>query len=189
MTDFAMDGRGVNDHESDTELAAVWHAANYYYEASYRAGREYGGLVFRRPNGRFSVTIRKGTFDALNFKDATKDLPPACTPVAFWHTHLPGSAAKDVSEGTRTLLGLGDVLGDLFGMGYDDFSDNDMRLAVKATANIRRNFPIYLVTETVIKRFSPRRSELIQVWRKPPPARMAKARAGSPQAAPAAPPR
>ncbi|WP_137124714.1 DUF4329 domain-containing protein [Roseomonas sp. HF4] len=172
MADFAMDGRGVNDHESETELGAVWYAANYYYEASYRSGREYGGLVFRRPNGMFSVTVRKGTWDSLNYKNATADVPAGGVPVAMWHTHLPGSAARGVSEGTRTVLAVGDLLGDLFGMGYDDFSDGDMDLARRATAARQHNFPIYLATATVIKRFSPRAKEQIQVWKKPPPSGM-----------------
>jgi len=172
MADFAMDGRGVNDHESDTELGAAWYAANYYYEASFRAGREYGGLVFRRPNGKYSVTIRKGTWDSLNFKHALADMPADCVAVAMWHTHLPGSAARNVSEGTRTFLVVGDLLGDIFGMGYDDFSDGDMDLARRATAARNHNFPIYLATATVIKRFSPRAKDQIQVWKKPPPSGM-----------------
>src|SRR5215212_10175514 len=96
MADKLMDDRGVNDHEENTELAAVWYAANYYYEASLENQREYGGAVFRRPTGRYSVTIRKGDFERLNFKNVTQDVPAGCETVALWHTHLPETARKNI---------------------------------------------------------------------------------------------
>jgi hypothetical protein len=40
----------INSERFETQLATVWFAANYYYEASYRHGREYIGVVFHVPN-------------------------------------------------------------------------------------------------------------------------------------------
>jgi hypothetical protein len=164
--------RRVNAHESDTELAAVWYAANYYYEASYDEGCEWGGAVFKRSNAKFSLTLRKGSFGHLDFKDIEKDVPDGAVLRALWHTHLPADAMR----GNDLLLGVNYLVTDLL-FGYDDFStgaDGDTGLAERTSAKLERNVPFYLVTATVIKRFSPLKTELNQTWHKPMPPRMAK---------------
>jgi hypothetical protein len=170
--DGLMDDRKVNPHEAPTELGIVWYAANYYYEASYRAGREYGGLVFRRPSGAWSVTLRKGSFDTLAWQDIGKDMPAGCWPAAYWHTHLPASAYKGGS-GAGLLLGLNDILGALVGQGYTDFSEGDLKSARQAAKVLGRPFAIYLCTATLIKRWHSGKANNPQVWAKDPPSRMA----------------
>jgi hypothetical protein len=166
--------RRVNAHESDTELAAVWYAANYYYEASYDEGCEWGGAVFYKSATRkFSLTLRKGAFGQLDFKDIEKDVPDGAELRALWHTHLPADAMR----GNNLLLGLNYLLTDVV-VGYDEFSTGaggDTGLAQRKSAQLKRNVPFYLVTATVIKRYSPLKTELNQTWHKPMPARMAKA--------------
>jgi hypothetical protein len=170
--DGLMDDRKVNPEEAQTELGIVWYAANYYYEASFRAGREYGGLVFRRPTGTWSVTLRKGSFDTLAWKDIHKDMPAGCWPAAYWHTHLPASAYRGGSGG-GLLVALSDVLGSLVGQGFEDFSGGDIDSARKAAAVLGRPFSIYLCTATLIKRWHSGRANNPQVWKKEPPSRMA----------------
>jgi hypothetical protein len=167
--DSLMSGRGVNERECKTELEAVWFASNYYYEASWRSQKEYGGVVFKRSNGSFGVTIRKGNFDSLNFKDCLKDMPAGATAKALWHTHLPETVRPNVSEGARSFLSFSESFGSLFGFGFEDFSSADEKLAERVSRATKNNFPIYLVTAKIIKRYSPLRSELIQTWAKPPP--------------------
>src|SRR5262249_28751835 len=61
MSDSEPTPRGtarVNSERFSTELAAVWYAANYYYQSSYKRGREYIGSVFRQADGKYGVTVR-----------------------------------------------------------------------------------------------------------------------------------
>lgn len=167
------DDRGVNPYESPTELAAAWYAANYYYEASWRSAREYGGLIFRRPNGNFSVTIRKGRFDALGWQGIGKDMPSGCRPMAYWHTHLPAEAAKNLSVSEQLVLAISDLFGEYLGSGYEDLSGTDIEAAENAAKVLGYPFAIYMATATVIKRYTTGRVNQPQVWKKDPPSGMA----------------
>src|SRR5262249_11192949 len=167
--EFLMRDRRVNPHESTTELAAVWYAANYYYQASYTEGCEWGGAVFQRPSTNFSLTLRKGIFGKLDFAYIDEDVPAGARICALWHTHLPVEAMKRGSLLEVVNYGLTDIL-----FGYDFFSTDDEKLATKQSTVRKRNFPFYLVTATVIKRFSPFKAGPAQIWQKPRPARMAK---------------
>jgi hypothetical protein len=181
MSDTQRTPRGtarVNSEECETELAAVWFAANFYYESSVRRRKEYIGVVFRKPNGKFGITVRgDGTFAGC--KVSVFDVPDGTIPVAVWHTHLP-----------MTLLGktiIAKLLGEAFeefselvGASFEDFSDRDKKLA---RDNTRRSvlsgggvIRIYLATDTLIKRFTPGSEHPEKIWHKQPPGRMQRQR-------------
>ena len=158
----------VNSERFDTELAAVWYAANYYYEVSERSGREYIGVVFRDGSNKFGITVRgDGGFTSSTVRIG--DVPTGTVPTAVWHTHpaVPSTA----SLGSKIVLGLLGV-----GLLDDDFSSADIALADRATVASRRLFghpiSIYLATATVIKRYRPGLANPEKTWGKEPPARM-----------------
>jgi hypothetical protein len=159
----------VNSERFDTELAAVWYAANYYYETSYRGDREYIGVVFREPNWKFGLTVR-GDGAHSESKARIGDVPPGTVPTAVWHTHLPASAgnASDAAKLITLILST-------FDLGWDEFSGNDTTLSDDASkVSLTRwghRIPIYLVTAAVIKKYrGPHLTE--RVWSKPAPSRM-----------------
>lgn len=159
----------INSEKFDTELAAVWYAANYYYQASYRRGREYIGVVFREPSGKFGITVR-GDGGFAGSKVRIGDVPRGAIPTAVWHTHIP-STAGNISAAGQVLM----LLLTSFDMGWDEFSDNDKKLSDDASKISLRlwghRIPIYLVTATMIKRY--RGTDLPdKVWPKDPPSRM-----------------
>jgi hypothetical protein len=159
----------VNSERFDTELAAVWYAANYYYETSYRRDREYIGVVFRESNWKFGLTVR-GDGSHSESKVRIGDVPRGTVPTAVWHTHLPASAgnASDAAKLITLILST-------FDLGWDEFSGNDTKLSDDASkVSLTRwghRIPIYLVTATVIKKYrGPHLRE--RVWSKPAPSRM-----------------
>lgn len=161
----------INSERFDTELAAVWYAANFYYETSYRRHREYIGVVFREPSGRLGLTVR-GDGGFHQSKVRIGDVPTGAIPVAVWHTHLPSAAASDSLTGQILMLLLSS-----FDLGWDEFSGYDKDLSNNASkvslARWGHRIPIYLVTGTQIKRY--RGSNLPdKVWQKDLPAHMVK---------------
>jgi hypothetical protein len=160
--------------EFDTVLQTVWFCANYYYQSSYNARSEYYGIIFKKPNGRYGTTIhRDGGFSTSYI--TTKDVPPEYDIVAGWHTHLPATAL------TKSRLA-GMLLEGFLGGAFEDFSDSDKALATKVRARARayyknqgrqvQPFTYYLVTATVIKRYTPGH-KMPAVWNKPAPSKMA----------------
>ena len=159
----------INSERFDTELAAVWYAANYYYETSYRRDREYIGVVFREESGKYGLTVR-GDGAHAESKVRIGDVPLGTIPTAVWHTHLPSSAgsASDIAKAIMLIISS-------FDLGWDEFSDNDTKLSDGASrvslARWGHRIPIYLVTAAVIKRYrGPHLND--QVWSKPAPGRM-----------------
>lgn len=165
--------RHVNPHEAPTELAAAWYAANYYYKASFLKRKEYAGWIFKKPNGKFGLTVRVGSgFDraAAIVEDVPQDR--GGVPTAIWHTHLPydALAEEDIAKIFARAL---DELGGVFGVGWEDFSAQDIKLSRAWTEvglkKLGRKISIYLVTATLIKRFTPGASPQIKSWPKDPP--------------------
>jgi hypothetical protein len=159
----------INSERFDTELAAVWYAANYYDESSYHRDREYIGVVFREPNWKFGLTVR-GDGSHSESKVRIGDVPLGTVPTAVWHTHLPASAgnASDAAKLITWIISS-------FDLGWDEFSAKDTTLSNDAsTGSLERwgqRIPIYLVTATVIKKYrGPHLAE--RVWSKPAPSRM-----------------
>lgn len=160
----------VNSERFDSELAAVWYAANYYYETSHRRDREYIGVVFREPNWKFGLTVRG---DGSHAESTVRigDVPQGTIPTAVWHTHLPasGGSASDAAELITWIVSS-------FDLGWDESSGSDTQLsddASKLSLKRRRGhrIPIYLVTSTVIKKY--RGPDLAErVWSKPASSRM-----------------
>jgi hypothetical protein len=138
----------VNSERFETELAAVWYAANYYYETSYRRRREYTGVVFR-DGETFGITVRG---DGTNLHAyPTPDVPGGTVPSAIWHTHLPASMS---SEYPKLNLVYKRVLKEWFGKTLEHlFSDDDMRTSALWTQKFGRPIPIYLVTAKIIRRY------------------------------------
>src|SRR5947207_3107218 len=85
-----------DDHVADTELGAVWYAANQYYESSFIAGVEYVGLVFKRSDGKYVVTAHRG--NSLFDCEVPPDQVPGANPVAIWHSHVPLARIDDSGE-------------------------------------------------------------------------------------------
>ncbi len=174
----------VNDSEWSTELEAVWYAANFYYGVSQRKTIEYGGIVFLKPNGKYGLTVRNGYLDKAgkfhsNAFDGSMirfgDTPQGATPVAVWHTHLPETLRAGNLLGTLLELA-GAMLGavdERLGMSYQHFSDADRGIAENASKISTKGggpqIPIYLVTATLIKRYSPMSPKPFKEWPKDPP--------------------
>jgi hypothetical protein len=141
----------INSERFDTELAAVWYAANYYYETSYRRDREYIGVVFREPNWKFGLTVR-GDGSHSESKVRIGDIPLGTIPTAVWHTHLPASAgnASDAAKLITWIISS-------FDLGWDEFSGNDTKLSDDASkvglTRWAHLIPFYLVTQTFIKMY------------------------------------
>jgi hypothetical protein len=164
----------VNARRFDTELAAVWYAANYYYEASWNRGREYIGVVFYDPSAnssdRYGITVR-GDGGVIGSKVRVGDVPRGTIPRAVWHTHI--STRAGVHDlGTLLITSLIDLVEDLE---LDQFSPADRGLSDSASQiSVKRwghRIPIYLATATVIKRYShPKWPE--KVWHKAQPSHM-----------------
>jgi len=161
----------INSERFNTELEAVWYAANYYYKTSYQRGREYIGVVFREPNGRFGITVR-GDGVCFQTKVRVGDVPNGTKPTAVWHTHIPSTACATSFEGKVFMLLLTS-----FDFDWDEFSGDDRALSDNASKiSIKRwghRIPIYLVTATMIKRY--RGNNLPdKVWHKDAPSQMRK---------------
>jgi len=177
MSDNQLTPRGtarINSEVFDTELAAVWYAANYYYESSFRRQREYIGVIFRKPDNLYGLTVRRGeAFD--HSKIRVWDVPAGTVPTAVWHTHLPLWASG--TPGKVDLGGLfSEFVSELLGAGYQDFSDADRGIADDHSRLSRRlhghTISIYLVTAELIKRYRPGLRHPEKSWAKEPPGRM-----------------
>ena len=159
----------VNSERFETELAAVWYAANYYYESSYRRGGEYIGVVFLDADGKYGITVR-GDGGFAGSKVRIHDVPRGTAPMAVWHTHIPCTAGETDAI-VKILLCLATTLD----AGWDTFSSEDRKLSDDASKwsvpAYGRRFPIYLVTATQIKRYRGEKYPEM-VWRKDPPSRM-----------------
>ena len=155
----------VNSERFDTELAAVWYAANYYYEASYLRKREYTGVVFR-DGEKFGITVRSdGTSSHAH---PTPDVPRGTTIMAIWHTHLPASmSGKHPAANQIYKLLLKEFTGEIL---EHSISQDDHNTWAEWTHKFGRLIPVYLVTAKIIKRYSGPRHE--KVWVKDPPSRM-----------------
>jgi hypothetical protein len=167
----------VNPREFDTELAAVWFAANYYYEASFKRIREYAGIVFKKPNGKHGLTIRRdGRFDRIEIR--FEDVPPGCDTRAVWHTHLPHSRLVEDKMFKFFLMFAEALEHKYFNGGLENFSGasggdrGDIPLAEAATRAFKHPVSIYLITATLIKRYTPGLKTPEKEWRKEPPGRM-----------------
>ena len=159
----------VNTERFDTELAAVWYAANYYYETSLHRRREYCGVVFREQSGRVGITVRSdGTASHATVRP---DVPVGSIPIAVWHTHLPAAMSGE-NPGLNYLYSV--AYKALLGVKLEEeFSDNDKNFARTWTRKFGRSIPIYLVTATVIKRYGGM-DGAEGVWAKDLPSRMKK---------------
>ena len=159
----------INSERFETELGAVWYAANYYYQTSYKRGREYIGVVFRDTDGKYGITVRgDGGFAASKVRIG--DVPPGTLPTAVWHTHIPSSAGGLSTAGRIVMLLLTS-----FDMDWDEFSDADKKLSDDASkVSLKRwghSISIYLLTDTKIKRYQgPHYVE--KTWRKDRPSKM-----------------
>lgn len=162
----------VNSERFDTELAAVWYAANYYYEASYRRRAEYCGIVFRERNGKIGITVRSDGDSA--HASVIPDVPAGSTPIAVWHTHLPASVSGN-HPATNYLFSL--FYKAMTGSSMDEeFSPADLGLTPQSWVHkFKQKIPIYLVTATVIKRHGVN-SKMNGVWSKEPPSHMRSAK-------------
>ena len=149
-------------------------------------GVEYAGWVVKRPNGKYSVTVRRdGTFWASIIDN--DDIPQGMEAAAIWHTHLPlvrlavkkdadGKLYydKDLGEALKVVEGFAD----LFRAGHKHFSGADKHVAAAYTALLKRGrgqIPIYLATATLIRRYKPRShgKNPENQWAKELPSRMA----------------
>lgn len=176
MSDPAASSPFINPREFDTELQAVWFAANYYYEASFRRRKEYSGVVFQKPNGKFSLTIRRdGQFHQSKVR--IDDAPADGDLRAIWHTHIPYTQLSNNDDIKIIALAL-ESIEDLLGGGFENFSTADKRMAEDLTQQslkiVRRRFPIYLITASVIKRYTPGAKTPEKTWSKEPPGKMKK---------------
>jgi hypothetical protein len=161
----------VNSRRFDTELAAVWYAANYYYEASWNRGREYIGVVFYDPSAnesdRYGITVNgNGGFGSTKVRIG--DVPRGTIPRAVWHTHISLRAGVH-DPWAFAVASLIDLVEDLE---LANFSGDDRTLSNDASQiSVKRwghRIPIYLATATVIKRYShPKWPE--KHWNKAPP--------------------
>ena len=159
----------VNSERFASELAAVWYAANFYYAVSQRHGREYIGVVFRTPAGKYGFTVR-GDGGFLGAKVRIADVPVGTVPTAVWHTHIKVPPTESIE--VQVLMNLLTA----FDLGYDQFSGTDRNLADRATAYSLRKYghpiSIYLATATVIRRYRPGSGRPEQSWGKEPPGQM-----------------
>jgi hypothetical protein len=163
----------VNPREFKTELEAVWFAANYYFAASFKARSEFGGVVFRKPNGKFGITIRTdGVIDHIDPR--LEDVPGDCETMALWHTHLPIPRLRRPLKDQATARTV-ERIDTLIGTGQNNFSGDDKALADAATEAMKKItgdknavVPAYLVTDKLIKRYTPDVGE--ESWDKEPPA-------------------
>jgi hypothetical protein len=172
MSDSEPTPRGtarVNSERFPTELAAVWYAANYYYQSSYKRGREYIGSVFRQADGKYGVTVRSdGGFAQSTIRIG--DVPRGAIPTAVWHTHIPSSAMAKTTFGQilMAILTTGDA-------DWDQFSDADRDMVDKASEVSRevwgQPISMYLCTATVIRRYRPGLAQPDKSWDKDPPSK------------------
>lgn len=159
----------VNPNEFDTELAAVWYAANYYYKESFVRGGETTGIVFKKTSGKYALTVRMdGGYltSKVRFDDVPKGQGNSVA--AIWHTHIPGTRFCVVKGGE--LLCLVGILSDSLLGEYRGFSGKDTSLSERATKFYGHNVPIYLVTANLIKRYTPGKPN--KEWVKDIPSKM-----------------
>jgi hypothetical protein len=152
-----------------TELEAVWHASNYYYETSYNRNREFSGVVFRTSDGRFGYTVRgDGTHAAARV--SVFDVPVGTLPTAVWHTHLPSERSPDIVTRLAAMYLGADP-------GLNEFSGPDKSIVDKSGASKvlkhawGQQLSIYLTTRSLIKRYQGRHHGE-KFWTKEPPRRM-----------------
>ena len=70
---------------------AARSALKHFYEASRRAGVEYGGVIYRNKNGSYGITAPTTEKDGNNLRNSAilwSDVPTGARPVAWYHTHL-----------------------------------------------------------------------------------------------------
>jgi hypothetical protein len=155
----------VNSERFDTELAAVWYAANYYYQTSYLRKREYTGVVFQ-DGEKFGITVRGDGTSSHAYP--TADVPSGTIPMAIWHTHLPASMSGEYPALNQLYaLLLKELTGEIL---EHQVSKDDHNTWVLWTRKFGRLIPVYLVTAKIIKRYSGPNQE--KVWVKDPPSRM-----------------
>jgi len=157
----------VNSERFDTQLEAVWYAANYYYQASYLRKREYTGVVFQ-DGEKFGLTVRgDGTSSHAH---PTADVPLGTIPMAIWHTHLPASMSGEYPALNQLYaLLLKALTGEIL---EHSFSPNDKNTFVLWTLKFGRPIPVYLVTAHIIKRYTGPKPQQDKMWLKDPPSRM-----------------
>ena len=161
------------DRKFDTELQAVWYCANYYYKASYEAGVEYGGVIYKQVDGKYGYTVRKSTsflLTTIRFEDMP--VRDGQIPTAIWHSHLPASACRD---GELTCLVA--FLDDAVLRSYRSFSGKDKRLAQRAHEHFKKltdhKVVMYLFTHDLIKRYDPSAvRNRYKEWKKDPAGNM-----------------
>jgi hypothetical protein len=178
-------------HESNSELGAVWFAANYYFEASFKHMVEYNGWVFRNGRGKFQISGRRGKSPIIT-EVLRSDVPKGADPVAVWHTHLPSNRVlmiKDeqgrfvrgpdgkwlIDKGNREIAGFFDLVR---GAPADAFSGPDRDtaniLAREVWHKFGHGFALYICLATEIKRLRVGSAQPDGAWPKDPPARMAR---------------
>jgi hypothetical protein len=162
----------VNPKEFDTQLAAVWFAANYYYKESYLRGGETTGVLFKRPNGKHSFTVRQeGGFKsaAVKWSDVPKNQGFEIT--GAWHTHIPGSRFCQLNSVGAGIACVAFTLTDSLLGEFRTFSPEDRTdVADRATRVLGRPIPFYLLTADMIKRYTPGQPD--KTWRKAIPSKM-----------------
>ena len=161
MGEMSATGAQPLDYVADTELEAVWYAANQFYGASQKNRVEYGGNVYVRPDGKYVLTVGKSK---LEYHVRVEDQAfQGLVLTAKWHTHLPAKSE------------LAEALDDFLGIGQYNFSTDDRNLAEEKSTKIP-GFSLYLVTDTVIKRYRPGSAKPEKSWTKEPPAHLEKLR-------------
>lgn len=163
----------VHPREFDTELEAVWFSANYYYKESYVRGGESTGVVFWDPaREKFRTTFRlDGSWRsaAVRWRDVPKGHGFVIT--SAWHTHVPGTRFCQIKDNGAALAAcLAFSLTDGLLREFESFSGEDRTLANDATRKTGRTISFYLITATLIKRFTPGKPD--KTWNKEIPSRM-----------------
>lgn len=166
-----MANEPVSDRVWPTELAAVWFAANFFYQASFKRQKEFIGWVFKRPDGTFGISEPNvGTFERA--KPPEGGVPEDADVVAVWHTHIP----LTVTRMGKVFGLLSEALGAMTTGSFEDFSEDDRDMARDFTEvglkKAGHRVPIYLITATRIKRFTPGLKREEKSWAKEPPGRM-----------------
>lgn len=114
----ACPGGGSGSFPSrDAAARAALDAAN---PVSIRDNREYGGQIYRNPDGTYGYT-GPGTGSGTAFDLSSTPVPPGTTPMGDYHTHGDYSTADAAGNPVRT----GDPARDDFNS--DQFSSSDRR--------------------------------------------------------------
>jgi hypothetical protein len=161
----------VNPKEFDTELAAVWYAASYYYKESYVRGGETTGVLFKKPNGKYGFTVRMdGGFHTSRIRWSDVPNKQRCEITAAWHTHVPGTRACQIHGAGAAIACLLFSLTDGMLQEFRSFSREDRGVADWASDQTGRDISFYLITADMIKRYRPGKPD--KMWKKDIPSRM-----------------